>query len=890
VFRSLLVFLLMSAACAPVLGQRDKTTQPFSDDSRPFVVFEAAEKQAYGFDDYRYKEWQGEYAQWAGPQASNYFIPYKSVAAGQTDIVSARLYNGEGLDPDSVVFRDAGNGRTFAAFRSGPETYAIRLPAGEKTYNLSAFYKETELGRMTVKSYSVKVEKVVIVPLGRLAFDQDSIRARVNAIFRPAMLQLDIRFDPVFSHKEIDTGLFDNPGSQFDRYTGQMREVRDLYFARHPDAENDAFYLFVVPGFVSEDVRGYMVKNKSVGFVVAGEEKWFPRIIARTLSRGIGLLDDSWENRGPKKGSTDNLMDRSRGVHLRHLQWEELQHGSHSYSRFDNYEDVKTNNGMVAYYFWRERPDGTIILDRGNLLLSLRRPYKKNYVSYHLNITNVIYRTIFRLGGKPFCSLHLAGILGILAAVWYYRRKVNRIIRVRFRRSRLLRFVLRIFFMLLAIVSGWMWILLVDTGYGFYEVKGGQVMELRGLNMEQAVRTLGNNYNKKTPSEDGLRSELMIRRGSSWEMEVLKPVLYFHVTQNKQGDWTEVRLAGSSDSLVVSSKNVRERAQSHYIVVSYIDSAGKTGDQLVYNHRGSDITEKLKLRDPAKRILLFVNGYRPTSAGHTFEENFADIQKRGLEFPDSRNIVYDFDRYDYWRPWQAIDVLFKKRINPGETYYADGHFSVTTSNHRSLLNFSTISSIYPHRCRSSKKHTCFYQRSVTSGFLGIAKTKTIRLLRTEPNYDGFETRRRNGRIAGRNVLQMLNELPNRSDNDTVYIVAHSMGYAYALGMVDELRTHVHFGDFYILAPENASAGFVTPEEWQNVWQYGSNFDDKMRDAPCLQDGVAPQSKAGGLKQSNRVFIPYSNYDRKGFFDSHFIGYYTWIFDIPKGRAGYVTQR
>jgi hypothetical protein len=25
----------------------------------------------------------------------------------------------------------------------------------------------------------------------------------------------------------------------------------------------------------------------------------------------------------------------------------------------------------------------------------------------------------------------------------------------------------------------------------------------------------------------------------------------------------------------------------------------------------------------------------------------------------------------------------------------------------------------------------------------------------------------------------------------------------------------------------------------------------------------------------------------GFFNSHFIGYYTWIFDIPKGKPGYV---
>jgi hypothetical protein len=288
--------------------------------------------------------------------------------------------------------------------------------------------------------------------------------------------------------------------------------------------------------------------------------------------------------------------------------------------------------------------------------------------------------------------------------------------------------------------------------------------------------------------------------------------------------------------------------------------------------------------------LLFVNGYRPTSIGHTFEENFKDIQNKGLEFPDSRNLVYTFDRYDYWRPWQAIDLLFQKRINPGETYYADGHFSVSTSNHRSLINFTTTSTIYPKRCTNRKKHTCYSTTSVNSSIFGSRTVKTLSLHNTRPNRRGFEKRRNNGRIAGRNIYQVLNELPNHSENDTLYIVAHSMGYAYALGIADELRGKIHFGGFYIIAPENAASGTVQLTEWKEVWQYGSNFHTKAEDAPCLLDGVAPQAKAGGLKNSNRIYIPRNLYRKKGFFDSHFIGYYTWILDIPKGKGGYITQR
>lgn len=157
------------------------------------------------------------------------------------------------------------------------------------------------------------------------------------------------------------------------------------------------------------------------------------------------------------------------------------------------------------------------------------------------------------------------------------------------------------------------------------------------------------------------------------------------------------------------------------------------------------------------------------------------------------------------------------------------------------------------------------------------------------NRSGFNERRKNGRVAGRNLYHALNELPNRSKNDTVYIVAHSMGYAYALGIIDELRGKINFGSLIIIAPENAGAAKINASEWQEIWQYGSRRKTGKDDAPCLQDGVAPQVLAKGLPASKRVFIPGKFYNRKGFFDSHFIGYYTWIFDIPENKPGHLKK-
>ena len=159
-----------------------------------------------------------------------------------------------------------------------------------------------------------------------------------------------------------------------------------------------------------------------------------------------------------------------------------------------------------------------------------------------------------------------------------------------------------------------------------------------------------------------------------------------------------------------------------------------------------------------------------------------------------------------------------------------------------------------------------------------------------PNKRGFNYRKYKGRIAGKNLLQILNETPGLSKNDTLYIVAHSMGFAYSQGIIEELRGKINFGGYYVIAPENAKSGRINMEEWKQAWQYGSNFDQKYPDAPCLQDGIAPQYSVEGLPDSNRIFIPAKYYNRKGYYDSHFIGYYTWIFDIKKGEKGYVYSR
>lgn len=324
------------------------------------------------------------------------------------------------------------------------------------------------------------------------------------------------------------------------------------------------------------------------------------------------------------------------------------------------------------------------------------------------------------------------------------------------------------------------------------------------------------------------------------------------------------------------------------MVFSFKNQNGKTIRQEVYNHRGNEITALLKVHDPAKRILLFVNGYRSSSTANSFEDQVWDLENNGLELPSSTNLIYSFDRFRYWF-YKDFDNTFRERINPSESYYADGNFSISTSNHRNIKDFLKLMTSYPQRCDNEDHHMC-YHSSTTAKWLSLFQSDyTIDLLRKRSNKRGFKQRVENGRIAGKNLYQLLNEVPNKSKNDTLYIVAHSMGYAYSLGMIEELRGKINFGGFYIIAPENAGAGKVILKEWPEIWQFGANFNKGEEDAPCIQDGVAPQTAAKGLGTKQRIYIPKSLYSTRGFKNSHFIGLYTFLFDIPEGKKGHVRQ-
>jgi hypothetical protein len=355
---------------------------------------------------------------------------------------------------------------------------------------------------------------------------------------------------------------------------------------------------------------------------------------------------------------------------------------------------------------------------------------------------------------------------------------------------------------------------------------------------------------------DGTK-EVLFQHNYSVDLVAVKNPTQITVSEFKQKIFqfvstpkTVVRVAKISwkDSVLSFKKKLifKRKTEENNVQLSFVK---RNGNWLVFKQiiplKGDT------LRPVPKRVLLFVNGYR----GYEREENESD------------NLVTSKDRYHYWF---KLDDRFIDTLKPSESYYLDGSLSVKTSNHRNTIRF--VKSYYLSNHFVSKNDSL----------------KKYNRLNVDPNPEGFNYRKDKGRIGGKALLIKLHQ----QQKDTVDIVCHSMGYAYALGMIEVLKDKVVFGSIYILSPENGCQDGVDWTQFKQVWQYGSNLDQPNPDPVWEQDGIAPQCQVKGLffdATHGRAFIP-KTWPKKNFVDSHMPINYDWIFDrIQKGEAGYIRR-
>lgn len=253
-----------------------------------------------------------------------------------------------------------------------------------------------------------------------------------------------------------------------------------------------------------------------------------------------------------------------------------------------------------------------------------------------------------------------------------------------------------------------------------------------------------------------------------------------------------------------------------------------------------------------QELLVFINGYRGP--------------KHDLELPNNQLHLKDPSGY-----WYKLDDTIMGRFKNSTAVYFDGHHPLSTSTHRTKLKVAS-------------SYFC-------SRFCWIRKNSRW-VLNKKINPEGFQQRVENGRLAGITLREYLLSHPATQ----IHFVCHSMGYAYMLGMIDELENKVTFGKALILSPEGANTQGRNWSLFKEVWQYGSRADDPSANPIFWQDGIAPQQPVVGINvlphstKGGRVYIS-ANYPRKqlGFLKSHHLAYYQWFDLIQPGDFGYFTQ-
>ncbi|MFT6337005.1 MAG: hypothetical protein ACJATI_003766, partial [Halioglobus sp.] len=200
--------------------------------------------------------------------------------------------------------------------------------------------------------------------------------------------------------------------------------------------------------------------------------------------------------------------------------------------------------------------------------------------------------------------------------------------------------------------------------------------------------------------------------------------------------------------------------------------------------------------------------------------------------------------------------------------------------------------------------TTDWLNEIVQGYLPIClpgnRNNSCVVLNDEDNSEGFEKRYNNGIQDAEAFWEDMNpDNPNRtvyvsmnSDNEIIGdidIVAHSMGFAHAMGMISVLKDHMapdiegnkKLGRFYILAPENSCSigNIFSVNDFEEVWQYGSNPNSlKLWEL----DGIAVQCEDEvNMPQANKVYLEdYEEATRsvRDFLNAHYSSNYNWIFE------------
>lgn len=280
---------------------------------------------------------------------------YAKIGGNYYQLDSKKIENGNSFDYNVKVFGADAN-----------KSYSIYVMSKDKSKTF---------GRLQVYSMKNKEIKVKLVPvINKVEFENSltDFQDRLNKIFEPLAKKFIFKMDekpftnddikePIDEQQNLDflnEGLNTSEGSDiFANETKEMKWLRKLYQKNTSDDNSYDAYLFLIPKNTKSEIKGFMPRTYSVGYLFVGEDgKKYDDIntAAHELCHGVFGLQHAFDYEGVVKGGVEeNLMDYSTADIFRYpskyFQWYNIENPSDYHFPFvdtpedGEYTDEKRN-------------------------------------------------------------------------------------------------------------------------------------------------------------------------------------------------------------------------------------------------------------------------------------------------------------------------------------------------------------------------------------------------------------------------------------------------------------------------------------------------------------------------------------------------------------------
>lgn len=263
----------------------------------------------------------------------NYYVPFKAVALGKSDVVSASLIS-PGIDLNKIKF-DQGGTPVNATISGQSITLNVNTTSSQEEGNVplvariidETTKKETILGKLNIVGYDSQALKLHFISVNgaKISVSASDIQAQLNLIYSQAATSWAVDMGADLKVDGLATPFDNGSSGILSAYTGDMKTVINTYL-KNTSLGSDDYYLFLVPKGTNTTEDGYMPRSKQCGFIFLNGQENDPARIARTMAHELGhgaftLQHTFSDYTGLAQGSTDNLMDYGNGTNLWKYQW-----------------------------------------------------------------------------------------------------------------------------------------------------------------------------------------------------------------------------------------------------------------------------------------------------------------------------------------------------------------------------------------------------------------------------------------------------------------------------------------------------------------------------------------------------------------------------------------